>query len=213
MSSWSVVWKSLLAFVVIGFRFYLSLWYYSSWCFCFWCRVVTFISQFFYFFISGFCCYSVFSDVVPINIREYKFIHSFQATVNFSGKCRSSRSQMIFEIAVLKNFVVFTGKHLCWSPFRPATLLKKESPTQVFSCEYCEIFKNSFLIEQVRWLLLQMSILLFYKKDNIYITRILPSGDISFDCFKNSLNLDTTTDNLIKTGRFDEPLLYVTVVN
>ena len=26
----------------------------------------------------------------------------------------------------------------------PATLLKKETPTQVFSCEYCKIFKNSF---------------------------------------------------------------------
>ena len=31
--------------------------------------------------------------------------------------------------------------------FRPATLLK-ETPTQVFSCEYCEIFKNTFFTEQ-----------------------------------------------------------------
>ena len=28
--------------------------------------------------------------------------------------------------------------------FRPATLLK-DTPTQVFSCEYCEIFKINFL--------------------------------------------------------------------
>ena len=34
-----------------------------------------------------------------------------------------------------------------------ATLLK-ETPTQVFSCEYCDIFKNSFLIEHLLWLLL-----------------------------------------------------------
>ena len=27
-------------------------------------------------------------------------------------------------------------------------------PTQVFSCEYCEIFKNSFFIEHLQWLLL-----------------------------------------------------------
>ena len=27
----------------------------------------------------------------------------------------------------------------------PVTLLKKETPTQVFSCELCEIFKNNFL--------------------------------------------------------------------
>ena len=27
---------------------------------------------------------------------------------------RSSRSQMLFRIGVLKNFTVFTGKHLSW---------------------------------------------------------------------------------------------------
>ena len=30
---------------------------------------------------------------------------------------RSSRSRMFFKIGVLKNFVIFTGKHLCWSLF------------------------------------------------------------------------------------------------
>ena len=30
---------------------------------------------------------------------------------------RSSRSKMFFIIAVLKNFAIFTGKHLCWSLF------------------------------------------------------------------------------------------------
>ena len=52
---------------------------------------------------------------------------------------------------VFKNFANFTGKHLCWSffftklqAFRPATLLK-ETPTQVFSCEICEIHKNTYL--------------------------------------------------------------------
>ena len=47
-----------------------------------------------------------------------------------------------------KNFTEFTEKHLCQSPFlnkvagltpsRPATLLKKETLAQVFSCEFCE---------------------------------------------------------------------------
>ena len=31
---------------------------------------------------------------------------------------RSSRSQMFFKVGFLKNFVVFTGKHLCWSIFK-----------------------------------------------------------------------------------------------
>ena len=53
---------------------------------------------------------------------------------------------MLFKIGVLTNFEIFTGKHLCW---------RKETPTQVFSCEYCEISKNSsFLTKHLRWLLL-----------------------------------------------------------
>ena len=52
---------------------------------------------------------------------------------------RSSRSQMFFTIGVLKNFAIFTEKHLCWSLFliklqalRPATLLKRNSDKGVF---------------------------------------------------------------------------------
>ena len=69
------------------------------------------------------------------------------------GRNRSSRSQMFFKIGVLKNFAIFTGKHLCWGlffnrvPFRKGlqafNFIKKETPTQLFSCEYCEILKNT----------------------------------------------------------------------
>ena len=41
----------------------------------------------------------------------------------------------------------------CSKTFR-YILNHKESPTQVFSCEYCQILKNSFLTEFLRWLLL-----------------------------------------------------------
>ena len=30
----------------------------------------------------------------------------------------------------------------------------KEAPTQVFSCEYCEIFKNTYIMELIQWLIL-----------------------------------------------------------
>ena len=43
---------------------------------------------------------------------------------------------------ILKNFVIFTGKCLCWSIF----YIKLQTLTQVFSCGYCEIFKNSYLV-------------------------------------------------------------------
>ena len=59
---------------------------------------------------------------------------------------------MFFEIGVLRNFAIFTGKHQCWSlflrklqtlrPYGPQLYLK-ETSTQLFSCEYCKIFTNS----------------------------------------------------------------------
>ena len=74
-------------------------------------------------------------------------------------KDRSSRSQIFFKIGVLKISVNFTGKHLCWSLFLiklredlgPATLLKRDSNTDVFLLN----FKNTFFTEYLRRMLLQ----------------------------------------------------------
>ena len=46
---------------------------------------------------------------------------------------------------VLKNLTKFTGKHLCQSLF-----FKKETLAQVFPCEFCEIFKNTFSTEYLQ---------------------------------------------------------------
>ena len=65
-------------------------------------------------------------------------------------RLRSSHMRCSIIKAVLKNIVILKGKHLCWSffliklqDFRPITLLK-ETRTQVFSCEYYNIFKNTY---------------------------------------------------------------------
>ena len=55
----------------------------------------------------------------------------------------SSLSQVFFKIDVLKNFSNFTGKHQCFGLFTKVAGLKA-TPTHVFSCEICEIFKNTF---------------------------------------------------------------------
>ena len=56
---------------------------------------------------------------------------------------------------VLKNFTIFTRKHLCSSlfliklqVFRSETL-SKETLTQVFSCEYWENFINTYFEEHL----------------------------------------------------------------
>ena len=70
---------------------------------------------------------------------------------------RSSHQRCSVRKDVLRNFPKFTGKHLCQSLFfnkvaglRPATLLKKETLAQVFSCEFCENSKNTFFTERLR---------------------------------------------------------------
>ena len=45
---------------------------------------------------------------------------------------------MFCKKGVLRNFTKFTGKHLC------QCLFFKETLAQVFSCEFCEISKNTF---------------------------------------------------------------------
>ena len=52
-------------------------------------------------------------------------------------------------------FANFTEKQLCWSLFLIKTLLKK-IPTQVFSFEICEIFKNTILKNIYERLLLKI---------------------------------------------------------
>ena len=53
---------------------------------------------------------------------------------------RSSHPEVFCEKGALKNFTKFTGKHV------PAcNFVKKETLAQVCSCEFCEIFKNTFL--------------------------------------------------------------------
>ena len=37
--------------------------------------------------------------------------------------------------------------------------IKKETPTEVFSCEYCEIFKKRFFKEHLQWLELILTLL------------------------------------------------------
>ena len=56
---------------------------------------------------------------------------------------------------VFKNFVKLTGKNLFLFLFLQAyNVIKKETPSQVFSCQFYDIFKNIFFIEHLRWLLL-----------------------------------------------------------
>ena len=73
-------------------------------------------------------------------------IEHLQTTTFSRGKVslyRSSRLQMLFKIGALKNFANVIGKHLWWSP-SGLQLYYEKTPTQVFFCRICQIFKNIF---------------------------------------------------------------------
>ena len=70
-------------------------------------------------------------SIVVANINKF--------LIQNTSRGRSSRLQMIFKIDVLKDFAIFTGKHLCWSLFLitlqalgSTTVLERDSITCVF---------------------------------------------------------------------------------
>ena len=72
-----------------------------------------------------------------------------------AGSKRSNHWRCSVKKDVLKNFRNLTGKQLCWILFLiklqfwgSATLLTK-TPTQVLSCEICEIFTKNYFEEQL----------------------------------------------------------------
>ena len=50
-------------------------------------------------------------------ISKNTFSYRWFRLLSHIGSIRSSRSQMFFKIGILKNFAIFTGKHLCWILF------------------------------------------------------------------------------------------------
>ena len=66
---------------------------------------------------------------------------SFQQKNNRTNHQRCSMKK-----GVLKYFTKFTGKHLCQSLFFNK-VIKNETLAHVFSCEFCDIFKNTFFTD------------------------------------------------------------------
>ena len=79
---------------------------------------------------------------IYINVNQ---LISLKSTAQFNmclrGKCivlcsknwvKKQPSKMFCKKNALKNFTNLTGKHLCWSRARPATLLKSDSNTGIF---------------------------------------------------------------------------------
>ena len=66
----------------------------------------------------------------------------------------SSRPKSFCKIGILEKFAKFTRKHLCWSHFlyRVAAL----RPEACFPVNCAKLLKNRFVVEHLRWLLLNV---------------------------------------------------------
>ena len=108
-------------------------------------------------FTEKYLCQRLFFNKVaglkPATLLKNRFWHRC-FPVSFAKFLRTpflqnTSGQLLLSVekVVLKNFAIFTGMHLCWGLF---LIREKESPTQVLSWEYCEIFKNTYFKEHVQ---------------------------------------------------------------
>ena len=85
---------------------------------------------------------------IPINTGNFtkKKIHSlgfstilFRVELDYQDSLREQSPGSILQNRSSQNFTKFTGKHLC----RSCNFIKKETLAHIFSCEFCEISKNT----------------------------------------------------------------------
>ena len=92
------------------------------------------------------------AQVFPVNFAKFgrtPFLteHLWWLLLVLQNRCSYKFPDIHQKISVLKSH---------FNTVRACNFNKKETPTQVFSCEYHKIFKNSCFIEHPRWLLLNM---------------------------------------------------------
>ena len=79
--------------------------------------------------------------------NDFGFSNCKECTDSLNYK--SSRPDVFCQKGVLRNFAKVTGKHMCQSLFfnkvagGACNFIKIETMAQVFSCEFCEISKNT----------------------------------------------------------------------
>ena len=82
---------------------------------------------------------NIFTNLSPLSILLCKYFSSLEILRNYSTIFRSSHRSCSIKKAILKYFVIFTGKHLCRGLFlkrlqaiRRVTLLKRGSNRDIF---------------------------------------------------------------------------------
>ena len=99
-------------------------------------------------FSNGFC-FVLFLRKHLLHFPCYLFMQeNVQVNLSEAAVCRCSSKQVFLKISQCSQKIsVFESLFNKAGTLKTCVFIKKEIPTQVFSYEYCEIFKNSFLME------------------------------------------------------------------
>ena len=121
--------------------------------------------------------------------------------VKIFAKLRSSQRRCSVKNDILKNFAKLTWIHLCQSVifnkvvgFRPANFINKETLVQVFSCEFHEIFKNTFLTLHM-W----MKASVFFKKIDSQSKKRKALAQV-FSCEFSKIYQNTNFEECLRTA-------------
>ena len=124
---------------------------------------------------------------VKICRENNKLTTSVYRKPTFSGVFTSFKS---FIPTIYKFGLVYTkstGKHLCQGLFliklqvSTCNFIKKQTLTQAFSCEFCEIFKNIFFVEHF-WVTASFQV----SRKSISASQVIPS--IAFKSYSLKTN-------------------------
>ena len=89
---------------------------------------------------------NITNNTIGFRLRQSKglFCDVDWKLISWFVKSYKQPTEVCFKKGVFKNLIQFAGKHLCWELFfkscslTPTILLKKDTPTQVLSCKFCE---------------------------------------------------------------------------
>ena len=101
------------------------------------------------------CQFHVFDIAFFIITFLFTLLRPSSVVINiclFTLTVKLSPPEVFYKKDVLRNFAKFIGKHLCQGLFFnkvSCNFIKKETLAQVFSCEFCEIPKNTFFTEHL----------------------------------------------------------------
>ena len=106
-------------------------------------------------FSNGFC-FVLFLRERLLHFLCYLFIQEkVQVKISEAAVGRYSSKQVFLKIyQCSQETPVFESLFNKAGALKACIFIKKEIPTQVFSCEYCAIFKNSFLVEHFLFIIL-----------------------------------------------------------